>query len=65
MTVTEFFNTAMHTLTAKSFERKGKNKLHFPKEDINILLEDLVRSLSGILFKFPLCLLCRKYKCFS
>lgn len=64
MTVTEFFNTAMHTLTAKS-ESKGKNKLHFPKEDTNILLEDLVRSLSGILFKLPLCQLCRKYKCFS
>ena len=64
MTVTEFFNTAMHTLTAK-LERKGKNKLHFPKEDINILLEDLVRSLSGILFKLPLCLLSGKYKCFS
>lgn len=44
MTVTEFFNIAVHTLTAKS-ERKGKNKLHFPKEDINILSEDLVRSL--------------------
>lgn len=43
MTVTEFFNIAVHTLTAKS-ERKGKNKLHFPKEAINILSEDLVRS---------------------
>ena len=58
MTVTEFFKTT------KS-ERKGKNKLHFPKEDINILSEDLVRSESGILFKFPLCQLCRKYHCSS